>query len=501
MLGKDYMLAIVLVNCDDNLWSDQSLETDPDLPPGWRKIHDSLGTYYWHVSTGTTQWQHPAHTTGTGGRLEADGEEKLQGMDCQGPTAKHSAKDRPIPSPMASLSRRNSLPWYGDDFQHSTEPGSKCFAVQSLGWVEIPEEDLAPGKSSIAVNNCIQQLSNSKGQGSAENQGEGQDLVMILKKDTMSLVDPLDHSLIHHQPILNIRVWGVGCNNGSNLSPLLPPDCRRGCRDRDFAFVASDKDTCVLKCHVFHCNVPAKGIAKALHEMCSKVMAERAVASSGRPHTTTLEPVSSKDLLLQVDILEAARQSMQTYEALYIGSLPVPRAMGMDVLNEAIEKLMRGPGQEHWTPSLIHVSDTAMRVHPTQEDEEAAHIWECQVRYVTFLGVGRDAHTFALIVDTGQHFQCTAFWCEPDAGTISEAVQAACMVQYQKCLLAAAPGAKAKGVTAGGRARPAASGDAASGAAKASEGSGGVVAAGACKRGLFSFLEAFRLRRALLHSP
>ncbi|XP_075365704.1 amyloid-beta A4 precursor protein-binding family B member 3 [Mycteria americana] len=485
MLGKDYMLAIVLVNCDDNLWSDQSLETDPDLPPGWRKIHDSLGTYYWHVSTGTTQWQHPAHTTGPGGRLEADGEEKLQGMDCQGPAAKHSAKDRPIPSPMASLSRRTSLSWYGDDFQHSTEPGSKCFAVRSLGWVEIPEEDLAPGKSSIAVNNCIQQLSNSKGQGSAENQGEGQDLVMILKKDTMSLVDPLDHSLIHHQPILSIRVWGVGCNNG---------------RDRDFAFVASDKDTCVLKCHVFHCNVPAKGIAKALHEMCSKIMAERAVASSGLPHTTTLEPVSSEDLPLQVDILEAARQSMQTYEALYIGSLPVPRAMGMDVLNEAIEKLTRGPGRERWTPSLIHVSDTAMSVHPTQ-DEEAAHIWECQVRYVTFLGVGRDAHTFALIVDMGQHFQCTAFWCEPDAGTISEAVQAACMVQYQKCLLAAAPGAKAKGVTARGRAGPAASGDTASGVAKATGGSGGVVAAGACKRGLFSFLEAFRLRRALLHSP
>ena len=43
---------------------------------------------------------------------------------------------------------------------------------------------------------------------------QGQDLVMILKKDTMSLVDPLDHSLIHRQPILNIRVWGVGCNNG-----------------------------------------------------------------------------------------------------------------------------------------------------------------------------------------------------------------------------------------------------------------------------------------------
>ncbi|NXY80655.1 APBB3 protein, partial [Glareola pratincola] len=239
---------------------------------------------------------------------------------------------------------------------------------------------------------------------------QGQDLVMILKKDTMSLVDPLNHSLIHHQPILSIRVWGVGCNNG-----------------RDFAFVASDKDTCVLKCHVFHCNVPAKGIAKALHEMCSKIVAERAIASSGPPCTTTLESISAEDLPLQVDILEAVRQSMQTYEALYIGSLPVPRAMGMDVLNEAIEKLTRGLGRERWMPSLIHVSDTAMRVHPAQ-DEEAAYIWECQVRYVTFLGVGRDAHTFALIVDTGRRFQCAAFWCEPDAGTISEAVQAACMV-------------------------------------------------------------------------
>ncbi|KAM6322418.1 LOW QUALITY PROTEIN: amyloid-beta A4 precursor protein-binding family B member 3 [Podargus strigoides] len=501
MLGKDYMLAIVLVNCDDNLWSDQSLETDPDLPPGWRKICDSLGTYYWHVPTGTTQWQHPTCTTGTGGRPEADGEETCQGMECQTPTAKHSAKDRPIPSPMASLCRRTSLPWHGDDFQHSTEPVSKCFAVRSLGWVEIPEEDLAPGKSSIAVNNCIQQLSNSKGQGSAENQGEGQDLVMILKKDTMSLVDPLDRSLIHHQPILNIRVWGVGCNNGSNLSPLLPCNCHCGCRDRDFAFVASDKDTCVLKCHVFHCNVPAKGIAKALHEMCSKIVAERAVASCELPHAATLEPISTEDLPLQVDILEAVRQSMQTYKALYIGSLPVPRAVGMDVLNEAIEKLTRGPGRERWTPSLIRVSDTAMRVHPMQEDKEAAHIWECQVRYVTFLGVGQDAHTFALIVDTGRRFQCAAFWCEPDAGTISEAVQAACMMQYQKCLVAAAPGAKAKGVAGRERAGPVASGDTATRAAKASAGSGGAAGAGTRKRGLFSFLEAFRLRRALLHTP
>lgn len=36
---------------------------DSDLPPGWRTIRDSTGTYYWHVPSGTTQWQHPSYST------------------------------------------------------------------------------------------------------------------------------------------------------------------------------------------------------------------------------------------------------------------------------------------------------------------------------------------------------------------------------------------------------------------------------------------------------
>lgn len=52
------------------------------------------------------------------------------------------------------------------------------------------------------------------------------------------------------------------------------------------------------------------------------------------------------------------------------------------------------------------------------------------MRFLTFLGVGHDSHTFAVIVDGGtQRFECHVFWCEPDAGNLSEAVQAACMVR------------------------------------------------------------------------
>lgn len=68
-------------------------------------------------------------------------------------------------------------------------------------------------------------------------------------------------------------------------------------------------------------------------------------------------------------------------------------------------------------------------IWPWQEGAEP--FWECQVRFLTFLGVGHDSHTFAVIVDGGtQRFECHVFWCEPDAGNLSEAVQAACMVRH-----------------------------------------------------------------------
>lgn len=49
---------------------------------------------------------------------------------------------------------------------------------------------------------------------------------------------------------------------------------------RDFAYVARDKNTRVLKCHVFRCDTPAAAIATSLHEICSKVGVIIAAASA-----------------------------------------------------------------------------------------------------------------------------------------------------------------------------------------------------------------------------
>ncbi|XP_069510343.1 amyloid-beta A4 precursor protein-binding family B member 3 isoform X2 [Ambystoma mexicanum] len=453
MLGKDYMLAIILVNYDDNVWNDQNLEPDPHLPPGWRTIRDTSGTYYWHVPTGTTQWHHPGCSSSEGSS-PVSGETILQETGHHHVVGGQAVKERPFPVPSLN-NRRSSLSWPDEDlFHETTEPGSKCFAVRSLGWVEIPEEDLAPGKSGITVNNCIQQLTHSKCD--SINLREGQNMVMILKKDTMSLVDPFDHSLIHSQPIVNIRVWGVGCNNG-----------------RDFAFVANDKDTCMLKCHVFRCDVPAKAIASALHGMCSQIISEKAVLNNSITRSVTLETISPEDLPLQ----------------------------GIEVLNETIEKLTSTIERERWQQGIMEVSDTVVAVHPPLGSADDDLVWDCQVRYVTFIGVGKDPRTFALIVDVGnQRFHCAVFWCEPDAGNISEAVQAACMVQYQKCLVATTSRAKASSHARSFlKMKRTASVD--SPISPFSSAGHSLQKGTSRKRGMMAIFEAFKQKHSVMHTP
>ena len=54
---------------------------------------------------------------------------------------------------------------------------------------------------------------------------------------------------------------------------------------------------------------------------------------------------------------------------------------------------------------------------------------ENRVRFLSFMGVGKDVHSFAFIMAEGpRDFICHMFWCEPNAASLSEAVQAACMV-------------------------------------------------------------------------
>ncbi|XP_028621193.1 amyloid-beta A4 precursor protein-binding family B member 2 isoform X7 [Grammomys surdaster] len=444
---------------ETDIWSDHSFQTDPDLPPGWKRVNDIAGTYYWHIPTGTTQWERPVsipadlHSSRKGSLSSVtpsptpENEKQpwsdfavLNGGKINSDIWKdlHAATVNPDPSlkefegatlRYASLKLRNA-PHADDDDSCSinSDPEAKCFAVRSLGWVEMAEEDLAPGKSSVAVNNCIRQLSYCKNdiRDTVGIWGEGKDMYLILENDMLSLVDPMDRSVLHSQPIVSIRVWGVGRDNG-----------------RDFAYVARDKDTRILKCHVFRCDTPAKAIATSLHEICSKIMAERknakALACSSLQERTNM----SLDVPLQVDFPTPKTELVQKFHVQYLGMLPVDRPVGMDTLNSAIENLMTSSTKEDWPSVNMNVADATVTVISEKNEEEV--LVECRVRFLSFMGVGKDIHTFAFIMDTGnQRFECHVFWCEPNAANVSEAVQAACMLRYQKCLVARPPSQKVR---------------------------------------------------------
>ncbi|XP_069600650.1 amyloid beta precursor protein binding family B member 2 isoform X6 [Ranitomeya imitator] len=418
-----------------DIWSDHSFQTDPDLPPGWKKINDIAGIYYWHIPTGATQWERPvsAPTDLPGSRKGS-----LSSVTSSSPTPEnedlHAATVNPDPSlkefegatlRYASLKLRNGPQSDEDDSSSiNSDPEAKCFAVRSLGWVEMAEEDLAPGKSSVAVNNCIRQLSYSKNdiRDTVGIWGEGKDMYLVLENDMLNLVDPMDRTLLHSQPIVSIRVWGVGRDNG-----------------RDFAYVARDKDTRILKCHVFRCDTPAKAIATSLHEICSKIMAERKNAKATACSSSQERPHASLDVPLQ-EFPTPKTELVQKFHVRYLGMQSVTKPIGMDVVNDAIDSLMTPSDEEDWTPVIMNVADATVTVIK-EKDEEV--LLECRVRFLSFMGVGKDIHTFAFIMDTGnQHFETHVFWCEPNAGSVSEAVQAACMLRYQKCLVARPPSQK-----------------------------------------------------------
>lgn len=485
---------------EDSSWTTLSQETpspqtpqetdvwsEGDLPPGWREISDSSEVYFWHIPTGTTQYHRPVasgnqNLSPNNGLDTAEDPQQETQDSLKPPNERPSSlisdsSVEPVPSPSGSspcsasstplhdvissgpnlnittctVNELKDYPVYPDPslkaFEGATlryaslklnppaqletvdlnstctNPEAMSFPVRSLGWVEMAEQDLCDGRSSVSVHHCIRQLSYCRRdiRDSAGVWGEGKGMLLVLQDRMLTLVDPEDHSLLHSQPISSIRVWGVGRDH-----------------DRDFAYVARDKNTRVLKCHVFRCDTPAAAIATSLHEICSKIMAERksAKAAAGSSSQT------GSDVPLQ-EFPMPKTELVQKFHVFYLGVTTVTRPIGMDIINGAIDSLVSSTGKEDWTPVVLSIADTTVTVMKEKEEEEEALV-ECRVRFLSFMGVGRDIHTFAFIMDTGnQHFQCHAFWCDPNAGCVSEAVQAACVLRYQKCLVARPPSQRA----------------------------------------------------------
>ncbi|KAK2823553.1 hypothetical protein Q7C36_020153 [Tachysurus vachellii] len=428
----------------ESYWDRSAFETDTDLPAGWMRVRDTSGTYYWHIPTGTTQWEPPSpmeegavpeRPSSTSPAITPSEEPQItwNGVPRQNRFNDDLWKEEDVTSDQSLKEFEGATLRYasinlscaqseGEEkpSSYNNDGEAKCFAVRSLGWVEISEEEMAPGKSSIAVNNCIRQLSYHKHNlhDTAGIWGEGKDMLLVLENEMLNLIDPLGQTLLHSQPIVSIRVWGVGRDNG-----------------RDFAYVARDKLTHVLKCHVFRCDTPAKNIATSMHDICSKIMAQR---KSSKSSLTRLNIDPSKLVDIPVQEFPAPKNELvQRFQVRYLGNVQVAKPVGMDTLNSALEIALASRDKADWSPVTVNVASATLTILISDTEEVLS---ECRVRFLSFMGVGKDVHTFAFIMAEGPgDFICHMFWCEPNAASLSEAVQAACMLRYQKCLDARPP--------------------------------------------------------------
>lgn len=116
----------------------------------------------------------------------------------------------------------------------------------------------------------------------------------------------------------------------------------------------------------------------------------------------------------------------------------------MDALNDAIDRLSTGVTPDKWQSVNISIAPSMISVHhPTvtyffplvfdfllsvilQDDRLLA---ECRVRYLSFLGIGKNIKHCGFIMHTAQDtFMAHVFYCEPSSGALCKTIEAACKV-------------------------------------------------------------------------
>ncbi|XP_055320912.1 protein Fe65 homolog isoform X3 [Sitodiplosis mosellana] len=450
----------------DNKHASETIEdkdANNDLPFGWEKHEDNDGPYYWHIKSGTIQREPPLFPKEPVPQQAGDIKTPSSGLN-QSPSLLHMQATSSVITKFSPYSQYHNSGMGFNETQSLSVTRSNTssaldfdeerrrredlvlkrrsyplksdsdrpirFAVRSLGWVEIAEEDLTPERSSKAVNKCIVDLSLGRNDllDVVGRWGDGKDLFMDLDEGALKLIDPENLTILNTQPIHTIRVWGVGRDNG-----------------RDFAYVARDRLTRIHMCHVFRCDTAARTIANTLRDICKRIMIERSLqidSNSGSMHANESR-CATRPTDLPTENRRWARhaQSFPTpmeepkkvLKAQYLGSTEVNQPTGMDTLNAAIDVMVYGESKmEQWENVNVAVAPSMISINSSEDDRLIA---ECRVRYLSFLGIGKNVKNCAFIMHTAQDkFVCHVFMCEPSSGALCKTIEAACKLRYQKCL-------------------------------------------------------------------
>ncbi|CAI5445356.1 unnamed protein product [Caenorhabditis angaria] len=407
-------------------------DDDRDLPPGWEKHQDPNGySYYWHVNSGTIQRDPPPpirvpsparsptpspppppiYTTHKETQADAPPTQIIQ-LPPQQPVIEEHAFKQTTTKRRIEQDEMSEGYAEGETIQQEIDAYHKPvrFAVRSLGWTEIAEDELTAEKSSRAVNRAIIDLSTGRNDimDNVSKWGDGRELIMELDDNELALIDPDTMTVIHAEKIQSIRVWGVGRDNG-----------------RDFAYVARDRNSRRFMCHVFRCDTPAKTIANTLRDICKRLMVHR------RPSNLQAIELGERRVVRTEGLSTPLDEPRKVIRCHFLGVTQVPKATGIEILNEAVDRLVSQVRPDRWILADVSIAPSTIAI----VEVNGQQIAECRVRYLSFLGIGRDVKHCAFIMqNSSENFMCYVFHVEPSAASMAKTIEAACKLRYQKVL-------------------------------------------------------------------
>lgn len=103
---------------------------------------------------------------------------------------------------------------------------------------------------------------------------------------------------------------------------------------------------------------------------------------------------------------------------------------------------------ERWILSDVSIAPSTINI----SEVNGSQIAQCRVRYLSFLGIGRDVKLVAAVREfiqsgrfcrhcafimhtSSENFMCYVFHVEPSAATMAKTIEAACKLRYQKVSL------------------------------------------------------------------
>lgn len=441
------------------------------LPDGWEQHSDKLGPYYWHVTTGVIQRHRPTDEPKEASLvLYHDDEEINQGLVMQ----RTSSEDDDYLESGAALT-------LADESAANTVPSEVInFVVYPIGCCEFDETQLVSANSTRAIQKCILRLSNSPSTEETMCWGLDQShpILMRLYENYIQFLDIKTQALFKSQPINTIKTWAVDDDN--NFAFVIEERQNQVGDNSNEADYYDSVDYALLTgptfvCYVFSsmddddmsCRVAAKlneEINKYKEQISNRISKNTRIQQMIDPDRQKPRNVAGDQTDVDDDDADENSDSIEeanetTMEVKYIGKVQVPRPVGIDVLNIAIDKCLADASKAQMNHLLV-VASTSCQEDALSRDDDVVYsslieakihvspssvivenkttgeiIVECRIRYLTFMGISRrDIRWCGFIMQNTMNktFEAHCFECYPTAGHVCEAIQASCSRMYQK---------------------------------------------------------------------